>query len=267
MLQRKEGQMKIVVLGFGHMGSWIAQELSSNNQVAVFDKDQKKLRNLHNLKRLESVAQIKNFAPQMLINVVSLPFTKSVFDEVLGYLHKDCIICDLASVKSGLGQYYKDSEKKFVSVHPMFGPTFANVEDLKNENMIIIKESCQLGKDFFRDFANKLGMRIFEYTFQEHDDEVAYSLGVPFSASLVFASCIDQIDAPGTTYRRHLKTAKGVLSEDDYLLSEILFNSRVIPQIEKINSRLSYLTHIIRSKNSKIMIEFLNDLRKNIGLH
>lgn len=31
-------------------------------------------------------------------------------------------------------------------------------------------------------------------------------------------------DAPGTTFKRHMKIAKGVLNEDDYLLQEILFN-------------------------------------------
>lgn len=35
-------------------------------------------------------------------------------------------------------------------------------------------------------------------------------------------------DAPGTTFKRHMKIAKGVLNEDDYLLQEILFNPRTL---------------------------------------
>ena len=31
-------------------------------------------------------------------------------------------------------------------------------------------------------------------------------------------------EAPGTTFKKHMAIAKGLLSEDDYLFQEILFN-------------------------------------------
>ncbi len=258
--------MNIVVLGAGHMGSWIADELAIDYQVSVFDPDNKRLANIKKANKINKIEDIKALAPQMLINAVSLPKTKEAFSSVMPLLPANCILCDLTSVKGDLHKFYQDSSFEFVSIHPMFGPTFANVENLCDENIIIIKESCQKGKDFFIKLAKKLKLNIFHYTFQEHDKEVSYSLGVPFSASLVFASCVCQTDAPGTTHRKHMETAKGVLSEDDYLLSEILFNPQTIPQIEIINSKLSYLTHIIKSRNTDIMREFLDDLRKNIKL-
>jgi len=258
--------MKITVLGAGHMGSWIADELASDNQVFVFDLDSKRLKNIKKASTIKDIQEIKKFKPDMLINAVSLPKTKEAFSSVMPLLPQNCILCDLTSVKGDLKKFYQNSGFKFVSIHPMFGPTFANVENLSDENIIIIKESCQKGKDFFIKLAKKLKLHIFTYTFSEHDQEVAYSLGVPFSASLVFASCVCQTNAPGTTHRKHMETAKGVLSEDDYLLSEILFNPQIIPQIKKINSKLSYLTHIIKSRNTEIMKEFLDELRKNIKL-
>ncbi len=258
--------MKIVILGAGHMGSWIAKELSKEHQTYIYDKDSDRLAQIKSSKILNSLEEIREIDPELLINAVSLPKTKEVFNAVIPLLSKRCMLCDLASVKGDLGAFYQETGFPFVSIHPMFGPTFANVENLANENVIIIKESCEKGKKFFIEFSNKLGLKIFNYTFQQHDEEVAYSLGIPFSASLVFASCISNIDAPGTTHRKHMQTARGVLSEDDFLLSEILFNPKVIPQIENINSKLSYLTHIIKSRNTAIMKEFLDELRKNIGL-
>ncbi len=258
--------MNIVVLGAGHMGSWISDELASDYQVSVFDPDSKRLENIKKANKLTNIQEIKKIAPDMLINAVSLPKTKDAFSAVMPLLPQKCMLCDLTSVKGDLSKFYQGSDFEFVSIHPMFGPTFANVENLSDENIIIIKESCQKGKDFFIKLAKKLKLNIFNYTFSEHDQEVAYSLGVPFSASLVFASCVGQTDAPGTTHRKHMETAKGVLSEDDYLLSEILFNPQIVPQIEKINSKLSYLTHIIKSRNTDIMKEFLDELRKNIKL-
>ena len=73
-----------------------------------------------------------------------------------------------------------------------------------------------------------LGLNIFEYTFEEHDETVAYSLSIPFVSTFVFAAVMKHQDAPGTTFKRHMKIAKGVLNEDDYLLQEILFNPRTL---------------------------------------
>jgi prephenate dehydrogenase len=65
---------------------------------------------------------------------------------------------------------------------------------------------------------------VFEYSFREHDETIAYSLSVPFASTLVFASVMKHQKAPGTTFKRHMDIARGLLSEDDFLLTEILFN-------------------------------------------
>ena len=81
---------------------------------------------------------------------------------------------------------------------------------------------------------------------------------------MVFAACMKKQEAPGTTFRKHLDIGKGLLSEDDHLLAEIIFNPYTVRRIEEINSRLAYLTHIIRGRDYEEMQKFLNRLRKNI---
>ena len=81
---------------------------------------------------------------------------------------------------------------------------------------------------------------------------------------MVFAACMKKQEAPGTTFRKHLEIADGLLSEDDHLLSEIMFNPDTVRQIEEINSQLAYLTHIIRDRDYDEMKKFLNKLRHNI---
>ena len=44
-----------------------------------------------------------------------------------------------------------------------------------------------------------------------------------------------------STFKRHMKIAKGVLNEDDYLLQEILFNPRTPAQVEGIRTELNEL--------------------------
>ncbi|MDD2931457.1 MAG: prephenate dehydrogenase/arogenate dehydrogenase family protein, partial [Fermentimonas sp.] len=109
-----------------------------------------------------------------------------------------------------------------------------------------------------------LKLNVFEYTFKEHDETIAYSLSIPFASTLVFASVMKHQDAPGTTFKRHMNIAQGLLSEDDFLLTEILFNPYTSGQVEQIRKKLKELIDIIDNKDSERMKGFLTEVRKNI---
>jgi len=146
----------------------------------------------------------------------------------------------------------------------MFGPTFANLNQLSEENAIIIKEGDYMGRIFFKDIYSKLGLSIYEYTFDEHDQTVAYSLSIPFVSTFVFAAVMKHQDAPGTTFKRHMRITKGVLNEDDFLLQEILFNPYTVGQVEKISDELHELLNIIRNKDADGMHAYLTKIRNNV---
>lgn len=256
--------MKIAVLGAGHMGSWLVKELTRNNEVCIYDQDRLKAERIQNAAVLKAYSGLRDFKPQMLINAVSLQNTLGAFESAVSYLPSDCIISDVASVKEGISDYYKKSTFRFASVHPMFGPTFANADWLENENVIIIKESDREGARFFRNFFDKMELNIYEYSFEEHDQMTAYSLTLPFASTMVFAACMDTTAVPGSTFKKHREIAKGLLSEDDYLLAEILFNPYSLNQLEKVASRLEFLKHVIRGKDIEEAIKFFNRLRENI---
>jgi prephenate dehydrogenase len=256
--------MRIFIMGAGHMGAWLAEKLCLEHDVAVYDIDGRKLESLPDVKTFPELSEVASFAPELVINAVSLHNTQKAFAHVLPFLPEACIISDIASVKTGLKELYEGLGKRFVSTHPMFGPTFADIKNLRDQNAIVIKESDEEGKAFFRDFYGNLHLHLYEYTFEEHDRTIAYSLSVPFASSMVFAACLKNQEAPGTTFRKHLEIARGLFSEDDALLSEIMFNPHSLGQIEKINSRLVYLTHIIRARDYDEMHKFLDRMRKNI---
>ena len=148
----------------------------------------------------------------------------------------------------------------------MFGPTFANLGNLQTENAIIIKESDHMGKIFFKDLYGSLKLNVCEYTFEGHDEVVAYSLSVPFASTLVFASIMKHQDAPGTTFKKHMAIARGLLSEDDYLLTEILFNPKTPAQIDNIVATLTRLSKIIDKKDSGEMKRFLDGSPEKPGV-
>lgn len=257
--------MKICILGAGKMGTWLTDALCLQHDVAIFDTDKERLRYVFNTQRLTSFEEIREFAPELLINAVTLKFTIPVFEQVLPYVPETCILSDIASVKTGFPEFYKKSGRRFVSTHPMFGPTFANLKDLSQHHAIIISESDHLGKAFFKDFFGSLGLNIHQYSFEEHDETIAYSLSIPFSSTLVFAACMKKQDAPGTTFRKHMDIAKGLLSEDDYLLTEILFNPYTIGQVEQIRKELKDLIELISKRDSEGMKQFLAKVRKNLA--
>lgn len=71
-------------------------------------------------------------------------------------------------------------------------------------------------------------------------------------------------DAPGTTFKRHMNIAKGVLNEDDFLLQEILFNPYTSEQVEQIRTELKLLLEIIDNKDAESMKEYLTKIRDNV---
>ena len=257
--------MRIAIIGAGRMGSWLARETSTDNHVAVIDKNKDRASAINGIESLSGFKDLAVFDPELLINAVTLKETVSAFEAVASYLGPNCVIADVASIKGDLPEYYKRSGFKFVSVHPMFGPTFATMESLNKENAIIIKESDCWGAEFFESFFRRLDVKIHHYTFADHDQMMAYSLTTPFVASLVFGACVDKTAVPGTTFARHMKLVKGLLSEDDQLLAEVLFNAHSLSQIEKITARLEFLKHVIRGRDQEEAERFFRRLRENVG--
>lgn len=256
--------MKILIIGAGKMGSFFCDVLSFKHEVAIYDTDPQKLRFTFNAYRFASLEDIDEFAPNLVINAATVKYTIDAFNKILPHVPANCILSDIASVKTGLPEFYASCGHPFVSTHPMFGPTFASLSNLSSENAIIISESDHLGKVFFKDLYSELHLHIEEYTFKEHDETIAYSLSIPFASTLVFASVMKHQDAPGTTFKRHMSIARGLMSEDDYLLSEIMFNPNTPSQLEKIQEQLSQLQDIVKRHDADDMKKYLERVRENL---
>ena len=256
--------MRILILGAGKMGTFFVDLLSFEHETAVYDVQPQRLRFMYNTLRFSSLEEIRDFRPELVINAVTLKHTLNVFRQVLPLLPDDCILSDIASVKTGMKEFYETCGRRYVSTHPMFGPTFANLGALSSENAIIISEGDYMGRIFFKDLYQRLGLNICEYTFEQHDETVAYSLSIPFVSTFVFAAVMKHQDAPGTTFKRHMAIARGVLGEDDCLLHEILFNPRTSGQVSKIRDELKELLDIIDRKDEDRLNAYLQRIRKNI---
>ena len=256
--------MKILILGAGKMGSFFCDLLSFDHEVAIYDPNPDRLKFTFNVQRFMTPEETEPFRPDLVINAATVKYTIQAFEKVLPFIPKTAILSDIASVKTGLPEFYAEKGYRFVSTHPMFGPTFASLSNLANENAIIIKEGDEEGREFFRALYRKLRLHIEDYTFAEHDETIAYSLSIPFTSTLVFGSVMKHQDAPGTTFKRHMAIAHGLMGEDDYLLTEILFNPHTSGQLDRIQENLTELKAIIDRRDSEAMKLFLDRVRENL---
>ena len=80
----------------------------------------------------------------------------------------------------------------------------------------------------------------------------------------MFGSIMKHQEVPGTTFKKHLAIAHGLLSEDDYLLTEILFNPNTNGQLQGIIDKLNELKEIVEAKDSAAMKQFLDGVRERV---
>ena len=78
--------MKILILGAGKMGTFFCDVLCTQHEVAIFDTNPKNLRFVFNTYRLTQYDEIAEFAPELVINAVTLKHTIDAFQAVIAYL-------------------------------------------------------------------------------------------------------------------------------------------------------------------------------------
>lgn len=249
--------MKILILGAGKMGTFFCDLLSFSHDVALYDPDPKRMRFIFNARRMLSLDEADEFAPDLLINAATVSHTIDAFRQALPHLPATCILSDIASVKSGLPEFYASAGHPFVSTHPMFGPTFASLDNLSHQNAIVISEGSDLGKAFFRDLYSSLHLNITEADFATHDQMMSYSLTVPMAATMAFANIAGRQEAPGTTFGRHIAIARGVTSEDENLLVEILMNPHSATRLDALIASLQTLRDAVASGNRPALRSYI----------
>jgi prephenate dehydrogenase len=83
---------------------------------------------------------------------------------------------------------------------------------------------------------------------------------------MVFAACMKEQEAPGTTFKKHFSIAEGLLSEDDFLLTEILLSPHSLKQVERISEQLDLIKGMIKARNTEELKAYFHCLRSNLGL-
>ena len=253
----------ILILGYGRMGQWFAHQLSKDYYTAVLEKQPISNEAPSDIHFIKHAREIRFINPDLILNAVNLNSTLTAFNSIIDHLPENVILSDITSVKNGIKEYYQNKNLRFVSTHPMFGPTFGDMSNLKNENAIIIEESDEEGKIFFEKLYYSLDITNHFASFENHDELMAESLSLPFLTALSFMFNADRTTFPGTTYQKQMDISEKLLSEDIHLLSEVLMNVHSLKKIEEIRNFMNSFYKIIEAKDYNALKSILEKLNEN----
>jgi prephenate dehydrogenase len=256
---------RILIAGAGRMGSWFVSLLSDRYEVAVYDPVRVAEFRYEGVSQLTNAAEAGQFKPDLLLNCVSIEATIDSFTEMIPYLPAGCVLSDIASVKGELIPFYRQSGMRFVSVHPMFGPTFASFRSLRGLSAILIDESDEEGKDFFRDIFQKEGIRIYERSFAGHDRIMAEVLSIPMISALLFSAGAEGLLPHGTSYQRMMEISEGLFSEDPGMVAAILLNRECLKTIATLQEFLIRLVSIIEENDQEKVKHLFSEMREKFS--
>ena len=77
---------RILIIGAGKMGAWLAETLCTDFEVGVFDNQPERLKYLFNTHRFNKLEDISDFEPELMINAVGLKETQNVFEQLIPLL-------------------------------------------------------------------------------------------------------------------------------------------------------------------------------------
>ena len=219
-----QGQRALVIGGLGRMGVWMSRYLDMvgyNVDVAdpaVGDTP------FHRVGDWEAVVDDYDLI------VVAAPLRPS--NDILlrlATLRPQCLVFDIASLKSPMREgleALRESGCRVCSVHPMFGPDELG---LSGRHILFVDmgnpEALREARELFAHTAAEC----VELSLQEHDEVMAWVLGLSHLVNIAFASTLAESGEAvpllrkisSSTFNAQLKVATQVVSENPHLYYEI----------------------------------------------
>lgn len=116
----------IGIIGFGNMGSAIAQRLKSDYEILVFDKDKDKTNNLSGINVANTIIDLVNKVDSIILAVKPQDFD-IVLNEIKDYVKGKLIVSIAAGISTGYIEKYL-GEEKVVRVMPNIGAKIGEAE-------------------------------------------------------------------------------------------------------------------------------------------
>lgn len=242
------GIRTVGIIGAGRMGAWFASYFSHIvPTVLIFDSQSQKANNLtkrigaQRKMTLEAVAQESN----LLVVCVPIGRTVPMIKRLKKLVRSESRIIEITSVKDPISRSGllgdKLAKTKVLSLHPLFGP------DVASFGSNLMAHITPKPDDQEASFVSHLfpHYKILTLTPDEHDQAMAYILGLAHILALAFAKVVsenDQLQArlqsglTGPSFERIVQLSGRVLSENPNVYYEIQslnkHNAKMLSQLE-----------------------------------
>jgi len=219
-----QGQRALVIGGLGRMGVWMCRYLDMVGYVVdVADP----VAGDTPFKRADDWQATINVYDLIVVAVPLRPSNTILL--TLAGLKPRCLVFDIASLKSPIREGLEAMRKngcRVCSVHPMFGP---NEVGLSGRHILFVDVGDRQAMDEARALFAHTAAECVELSLQEHDEVMAWVLGLSHLVNIAFAGALAQSgeavpllkQISSSTFNAQLGVATQVVSENPHLYYEI----------------------------------------------
>ena len=268
---------KIAIIGgAGRMGQWLIKYFKNKKykyEILISDENIIKAKEVAKKNKIKYFENNSSLVKNADIVFLSIPISKiiGVLKEIEEYLKKDCILIEIASIKSPFYNYLKNFPRKDVtciSLHPLFG---SRKKKFKKMNIIIIpindlEKEISIAKKIFPE-ASFTNLNI-----EEHDKAMAIILSLIHFINLSLGLTLKDINIEniikyaGPSFLKQYNLLRKILNESPNAYADIqIYNKYNIGIISNFIEKANFFKNIIDNKNKEIFINLFNELRKVIA--
>jgi chorismate mutase/prephenate dehydrogenase len=250
-----------IVGGKGRMGRWFARFFhNQGHSVTIFDTAGA-VPEFPCFQKLEQGVA----AASLILLATPLDATPRIYEQLI-QLRPAAIICDIASLKSGLLESIgkaKKSRLRVASIHPLFGPDTRILSD-----KVICICDCGDRKSLLevRALFGETSAALVELPLERHDLLASYVLGLSHIMNIIFARTLARSGLPfkllsdvaSTTFVRQIATTISVITENPFLYYEIQNTNAFTPELyRQLGEAMNEIVQVVLSKDRERFVEIM----------
>jgi chorismate mutase/prephenate dehydrogenase len=255
-----------IVGGKGRMGRWFARFFhNQGHSVSIYDIS-------GSLPDFPFFQSLRDGIAQASLILLTTPLdeTPRVYEELI-QLKPSAIICDIASLKSGLLESMTKAKKarlRVASIHPLFGPDTRILSD-----KVICLLDCGDRTSFsqVRALFQETSATLVELPLERHDIFASYVLGLSHIVNIIFARTLSKSGFPyktlsevaSTTFVRQIATTISVVAENPFLYYEIQNTNAFTPELyRQLSTTMDEIVDVVLSKKRERFVEIMEKSRE-----
>jgi len=263
-----QGQRALVIGGLGRMGIWMSRYLDMvGYSVDVADR----VAGDSPFKRVDDWQAVENDYDLIVVAVPLRPSNDILL--CLAELKPKCLVFDIGSLKSPMREgldAMRVSGCRVCSVHPMFGPDEIG---LSGRHILFVDVGDYEAIAEARALFAHTAADCVELSLQEHDEVMAWVLGLSHLVNIAFAGALAQSgeavpllkQISSSTFSAQLNVATQVVSENPHLYYEIQQgNANTAEVSEHFRKVLSELVAAVAENDEAVFTRYMDAAKQRL---